>query len=103
MKTLHALFAAVALTAAAGVAQADVRPDQIPALIKSGAVMDFEKLNKLALDKHPGFTIHDTELDHDQTANRYVYQVELRDAKNVEWDVDLDAKTGEVLKDKQDN
>lgn len=100
MKTLPALFAAIALTAAAGAAQADVRPDQIPELIKSGAVMDFEKLNKLALDKHPGFTIHDTELD--QEANRYVYQVELRDAKGVEWDVDLDAKTGEVLKDKQD-
>jgi uncharacterized membrane protein YkoI len=100
MKTLNALFAAVALTAAAGVAQADVRPDQIPGLLKSGAVMDFEKLNKLALDKHPGFTIHDTELD--KNYDRYVYQVELRDAKGVEWDVDLDAKTGEVLKDKQD-
>lgn len=100
MKTLNALFAAVALTAAAGAAQADVRPDQIPELLKSGAVMDFEKLNKIATDKHPGFTIHDTELD--QEANRYVYQVELRDAKGVEWDVDLDAKTGEVLKDKQD-
>lgn len=100
MKTLNALFAAVALTAAAGAAQADVRPDQIPGLLKSGAVQDFEKLNKIATDKHPGFTIHDTELD--QEANRYVYQVELRDAKGVEWDVDLDAKTGEVLKDKQD-
>ena len=100
MKTLNALFAALALTAAAGAAQADVRPDQIPGLLKSGAVQDFETLNKIATDKHPGFTIHDTELD--QEANRYVYQVELRDAKGVEWDVDLDAKTGEVLKDKQD-
>ena len=33
---------------------------------------------------------------------RYILKVELRDAQNVEWDVDLDAKTGEVLKDKQD-
>ena len=102
MKTLSALFAAVALVTATGVAQADVRPDQIAELVKSGKVMSFEKLNKLALEKHPGFTIHDTELDHDQAANRYVYQVELRDAKNVEWDVDLDAKTGAVLKDEQD-
>lgn len=100
MNTFNALFAAVALTAVAGAAQADVRPDQIPELLKSGTVMDFEKLNKLALDKHPGFTIHDTELDMHQ--NNYVYQVELRDAKGVEWDVDLDAKTGAVLKDVQD-
>jgi uncharacterized membrane protein YkoI len=100
MKTFNALFAAIALTAAAGAAQADVRPDQIEALVKSGEVMSFEQLNKLATDKHPGFTIHDTELD--KNATGYVYQVELRDAKGVEWDVDLNAKTGEILKDKQD-
>jgi uncharacterized membrane protein YkoI len=100
MKTLTALFAAIALTAAAGAAQADVRPDQIEGLVKSGEVMNFAQLNKLATDKHPGFTIHDTELD--KNATGYVYQVELRDAKGVEWDVDLNAKTGEILKDKQD-
>lgn len=38
MKTLTALFAATALTLTAGLAQADVRPDQIPSLLKSGAV-----------------------------------------------------------------
>ena len=100
MKTLPALFTALALTAAAGVAQADIRPDEVVRLYKAGTFMDFDKLNKLASDKHPGFTIHDTELENH--AGRYVYQVELRDAKNVEWDVDLDAKTGEVLKDLQD-
>ncbi|MBU2014530.1 MAG: PepSY domain-containing protein, partial [Gammaproteobacteria bacterium] len=34
---------------------------------------------------------------------RYVYQLELRDDKGVQWDVELDAKTGEVLKDHQDD
>jgi uncharacterized membrane protein YkoI len=101
MKTLNALFAAVALTAAAGAAQADVRPDLIPDLLKSGEIKDFKELNKIATDKHPGFTIHETELDKDNQGN-YVYQVELRDAKGVEWDVDVNAKTGAVLKDKQD-
>ncbi|MBP5149663.1 PepSY domain-containing protein, partial [Pseudomonas protegens] len=28
--------------------------------------------------------------------------VELRDSKGIEWDVDLDAKTGKVLSNKQD-
>ena len=100
MKTLSALFAAITLTAVAGAAQADIGPDEIVRLHKAGTVMDFEKLNKLALDKHPGFTVHDTELD--KNVDRYVYQVELRDGKGAEWDVDLDAKTGEILKDKQD-
>jgi uncharacterized membrane protein YkoI len=104
MKTLTALFAAAALTVTAGLAQADVRPDQIQGLLTSGAIMDFEKLNQAALAQHPGSTaanITDTELDQ-TAAGAYVYQVEIRDAKGVEWDVDLDAKTGKVLSNKQD-
>lgn len=100
MKTLTALFAAIALTLTAGLAQADVRPDQIPSLLKSGAIMDFEKLNAAALAKHPGATLIDTELE--DKAGRLVYETELRDTSNVKWDVKLDAKTGEVLENKQD-
>ena len=48
----------------------------------------------------PGATILDTELDH--SYGKLVYEVELRDTKGVKWDVDLDAKTAEVLQDKQD-
>ncbi|MBK5415860.1 PepSY domain-containing protein [Pseudomonas sp. TH31] len=104
MKTLTALFAAAALTVTAGLAQADVRPDLIPGLLKAGTIMDLEKLNQAALAQHPGTTaanITDTELDQTATGT-YVYQVEIRDAKGVEWDVDLDAKTGQVLSNKQD-
>ncbi len=53
MKTLTALFAATALTLTAGLAQADVRPDQIPSLLQSGAVKPFEQLNKDALGQTP--------------------------------------------------
>jgi uncharacterized membrane protein YkoI len=104
LNTLTALFAAAALTLTAGLAQADVRPDQIPGLLKAGTVMDLEKLNLAALAQHPGTTaanITDTELEH-TAAGEYVYQVDIRDAKGVEWDVDLDAKTGQVLSNKQD-
>lgn len=101
MKTLNVLLATAALTLTAGLAQADVRPDHIPGLLKSGAIMDFDKLNQAAQAKHPGGSIVDTELDH--KAGRYVYEVEVLDAKGVKWDVDLDAKTGEVIQDKQDH
>jgi uncharacterized membrane protein YkoI len=104
MKTLTALLAAAALTLTAGMAQADVRPDQIPGLLKAGTIMDLEKLNQAALAQHPGSTaasIIDTELEHTATGG-YVYQVEIRDAKGIEWDVDLDAKTAQVLSNKQD-
>jgi|GEM_PF-181776 len=104
MTKFSALFAAAALTLTAGLAQADVRPDLIPGLLKSGAIMDLEKLNQAALAQHPGTTaasITDTELEQTATG-AYVYQVELRDSKGIEWDVDLDAKTGKVLSNKQD-
>ncbi|WP_397451791.1 PepSY domain-containing protein [Pseudomonas sp. NA-150] len=100
MKKLLAVFAALTLTTAASVAHAGIGPDEIVRLHKAGTVMDFEELNKAALAKHPGSTIHSTGLKNSN--GRYVYKAEMRDAKGVEWDVSLDAKTAEVLKDKQD-
>ena len=100
MKTLTTLFAAAALTVTAGLAQADVRPDQIEGLLKSGAVMPFEKLNAVALAKHTGATINDTELDHKNGV--LVYEVDLTDTAGKKFEVKLDAKTGAVLEDKQD-
>ncbi|MHC8313285.1 PepSY domain-containing protein [Pseudomonas sp. GT1P32] len=101
MKTLTALFTAAALTLTAGLAQAaDVPVDQIPQLVKDGKIKPLEELNQIVLKLHPGATITDSDLD--KHSNIYEYEVELRDAKNIEWDVDLNAATGEVLKNKQD-
>ncbi|NWF08835.1 PepSY domain-containing protein [Pseudomonas salomonii] len=100
MKTLTALFAATALTLTAGLAQADVRPDHIEGLLKSGAVMPFEKLNAAAVAKHAGASITDTELDHNNGV--LVYEVDLTDTAGKRFEVKLDAKTGAVLEDKLD-
>ena len=101
MKTLNALFTAAALTLTAGLAQADVPVDQIPQLVKDGKIKPLEELNQIVLKLHPGATITDSDLDNH--FNGYEYEVELRDAQNVEWDVDLNAATGEVLKNKKDD
>ncbi|MDQ0125939.1 putative membrane protein YkoI [Pseudomonas lini] len=101
MKTLTALFTAAALTLTAGLAQADVPVDQIPQLVKDKKIKPLEELNQIVLKLHPGATITDSDLDNH--FNNYEYEVELRDASNVEWDVDLNAATGEVLKNKKDD
>ncbi|KAI2681361.1 PepSY domain-containing protein [Pseudomonas sp. TNT3] len=101
MKTLTAMFTAAALTLTAGLAQADVPVDQIPQLVKDGKIKPLEELNKVVLKLHPGATITDSDLDNH--FNGYEYEVELRDAQGVEWDVDLNAATGEVLKNKKDD
>ncbi len=101
MNKFTALFAVAALATTAGIAQArDLGPDEALKLRDAGTILSFEKLNAAAIAKHPGSTVEETELE--QEYGRYVYQVELRDAQAVQWDVELDATNGQVLKDHQD-
>lgn len=102
MKNRIALFAAIALTLTASMAQArDIGPDEALRLRDAGTIQSFEKLNAVALAQHPQATVTDTELE--QEYGKYVYQVELRDAKGIEWDVEMDAVTGQILKNHQDS
>ncbi|HBC17681.1 MAG TPA: peptidase [Alcanivorax sp.] len=99
--TRTTLIAALLGVAAAGTVYADDVPhQQVPQLVKDGTIQSLETLDKVALDKHPQAQITDTELENEY--GRYIYQVELRDAQGQEWDVDIDASTGDVLKDERD-
>ncbi|MDZ5434986.1 PepSY domain-containing protein [Pseudomonas fluorescens] len=102
MKTLTALFTAsiIGLTASIGHAR-DLGPDEALRLRDAGTIVSFEKLNATALAKHPGSTITETELEEEY--GKYIYQIELRDPQGVEWDLELDAVSGQVLKDHQDS
>ncbi len=101
MKTLTAVFAAAAFALSANFAVAkDIPVNEVVKLVQSKQIKSLEELESLALAKHPGATVKESEVE--DVYGRYVYKVELRDAQNIEWDVDLDAKTGEVLKDEQD-
>lgn len=101
MKMLNAFIAAAALTVTASSVQArDLGPHEALKLRDAGTIQSFEKLNAVALGKHPKSIITDTELE--QEYGKYVYQIELRDAQGVEWDVEVDAVSGQILKDHQD-
>lgn len=102
MKTLTAGLTAVALTLTAGLAQArDLGPDEALKLRDAGTIQSFEKLNAVALALHPGSKTEDTELEEEY--GRYIYQVEVRDAQGVQWDVELDATNAQVLKNQRDD
>lgn len=102
MKTLTALCISAALLMGAGIAQAkDVSPAKIVELSSTGAILPFEKLDAAALAEHPGANILDTELE--ETYGRYIYQVDVRDENGQKWEVELDAKTAEVVKNQQDD
>ncbi|MGW8465825.1 PepSY domain-containing protein [Pseudomonas sp. CLCA07] len=101
MNTLTALFSASIIAMTASLAHArDLGPDEALRLRDAGTIASFEKLNATALAKHPGSTVTQTELEEEY--GKYIYQVELRDPQDIEWDVELDAVSGQILKDHQD-
>lgn len=102
MNKLTALFAITTLAATAGIAQArDLGPDEALKLRDAGTIQSFDKLNAAALAKHPSGQVTETELEEEY--GRYIYQVEVRDAQGVKWDLELDASNGQVLQDHQDD
>ncbi|BBP71851.1 hypothetical protein PHLH6_38550 [Pseudomonas sp. Seg1] len=101
MKTLTALSLASIIGLTASLAHArDLGPDEALRLRDAGTIVSFEKLNATALARHPGSTITETELEEEY--GKYIYQVEMRDPQGLEWDLELDAVSGQVLKDHQD-
>lgn len=102
MKTISKyLLLAGLVTFTLGAQARDLGPDEALKLRDSGSIQSFEKLNELALAQHPGSIIRETELENEW--GRYIYQLDVVDAKGVEWDVELDAATGEILKNHQDD
>lgn len=97
---LAAFFTAAAAIAAPALAD-DLGPDKAIELVEQGTIKHFRDLNKVALDLHPGASIVDSELEN--VYGKYIYKVELRDASNAEWEVDIDAVNAAVVKNRQDN
>ncbi|EJN31338.1 Peptidase propeptide domain-containing protein [Pseudomonas sp. GM78] len=101
MKSFTALTIASLIGLTASLAHArDLGPDEALRLRDAGTIVSFEKLNAAALAKHPGSTVTETELEEEY--GKYIYQVELRDPQGIEWDLELDAVSGQILKDHQD-
>jgi len=94
------LAAALLFLPVAFAAAKDLGPDQALKLRDAGTIKSFEVLNAVALAKHPGATVGDTELE--EKYGKFIYQVEMRDAEGRAWEVELDAVTATILSDHQD-
>lgn len=92
-----ALLGTVAITTLAD----EVGPGDAVKLLQAGKVKSYEELDKVARDLHPGSNIEETELEN--VYGKYVYKVELRDEAGRQWDIDLDAASGEVLSNHRDD
>ena len=85
---------------AAGPALADIDFAEAERLRADGAVLPTAKIAELAVAVRAG-TVADLELE--RVLGRYVYEVEVRDADGQEWNLDIDAKTGEILQSERDD
>jgi uncharacterized membrane protein YkoI len=76
-------------------------PVKMRAIAKAAGLISLEQAKEKALAAKPG-TIIEVDLDDRSWPQGWDYEFEIIDANGKEWDVDIDAKTGEVRKVKAD-
>lgn len=83
-------------------ALADIEdPREIEAAAKQFGLISMDEAKSKALAARPGI-VKEVELENRKNGKGWDYEVEIIDADGNEWDVDIDAKTGEVIKIKRD-
>ncbi|MBV4475279.1 PepSY domain-containing protein [Pseudomonas sp. B2M1-30] len=82
------------------VAARDLDQDEALRLRQQGAILPLEQLLKQALDRYPGAKLLEAELE--EKHDVYIYEVELLTVEGVVRELDLEAATGRLLKDKED-
>jgi uncharacterized membrane protein YkoI len=78
----------------------DLDQDEALRLRQQGVILPLEQLLQRALDLYPGAKLLEAELE--EKHDVYVYEVELLTTDGVVRELDLDATTGHLLKDKED-
>ncbi|MCC6543575.1 MAG: PepSY domain-containing protein [Nitrospirae bacterium] len=68
-------------------------------LKESGDILPLEEIIKKSGSEHPGRIL---EVELEEKENRLIYELEILDKKGVVWKLYFDARTGELLKRKED-
>lgn len=78
----------------------DLDQDEALRLRQQGVILPLEQVLHLALDRYPGAKLLEAELE--EKHGVYMYEVELLTPSGVVREIDLDAATGRLIKDKED-
>ncbi len=99
MKTLTAmtLSSVITLSASIGVANADDDLREMKTLSEGLGLISLDEAKAKALEAKPG-VIEDADLEDRDFKKGWDYEFEIVDVDGNEWEVYIDAKTGEVRK-----
>lgn len=89
------------MVVACAVQARDLDQDEALALRQKGVILPFEQLLDSALGRHPGARLLEAELE--EKHGRYEYEVELLTPSGVVREIKLDARTGVLIKDEEDD
>lgn len=79
----------------------DFDQDEALELARAGQIMPLDVLLQTALGKYPGAALLEAELERED--GRYRYEIELLTVSGVVRELELDAQSGELLKDEEDD
>jgi len=105
-KVVAAFVAGVAITAAGAwvVHEAEMfehgEGKVARALQKSGEILPLEEIQRLALEQKPGRII---ETEFEVKGGRLTYEVDILDENGQFWEVEINAKTGELVRVKEED
>ena len=101
IKYAAAVLAAMSILATAAHARADDERAEAQAAAKTLRLITLEQATEKALAAKPG-VVTDAELDDRDFGKGWDYEFEIVDADGTEWDVRIDAKSGEVRSVRRD-
>lgn len=79
----------------------DLDQDEARDLRLSGVILPLDQLMRAALERYPGATLLEAELEEEDDV--FVYEVELLTREGVVRELELDARDGNILKDEVDD
>lgn len=94
------LYLFIASTALAVNAR-DLSQDEALRLREQGRIIPLEQLLKLVNERHPQASLLEVELEEDDDI--YLYEVELATVSGVVRELEIDAHSGKILKDEEDD
>ena len=69
-------------------------------LSETGEILPLETILEQAQQHQPGRVL---EVEFDNDHGQYIYEIEILNTKGIVWELQLDARTGQLLQRKQEN